>query len=274
MLPLALTRMSDRQPEAITMSINSASDHDGYDGLSAEARAEIRDRVNRPNIEFDDVIAAALANLDRLIDELIPASTRGKTKGDELWSCNPTRPDKTPESFSINKRTGKWHDFSGGDGGNIITLWKLVKGLTDNTDSIFAIAKFLHVPERDHKPEFRSKNTNEPGKIVAVYDYTDLNGTLLYQGVRYEPKDFRQRRPDGKGGWISNLDGVKGVIYRWPKIHKYPDASVFLCEGEKERIALHRPVTARQRLRATASGSMIASTRWPIATSSFLRIMT
>jgi len=39
-------------------------------------------------------------------------------------------------------------------------------------------------------------------KIVATYDYTDESGNLLFQVVRYDPKDFRQRRPDGKGGWI------------------------------------------------------------------------
>lgn len=38
-------------------------------------------------------------------------------------------------------------------------------------------------------------------RIVATYDYTDEAGTLLYQSVRYDPKDFKQRRPDGKGGW-------------------------------------------------------------------------
>src|SRR5262249_5124541 len=36
---------------------------------------------------------------------------------------------------------------------------------------------------------------------VASYDYRDEHGTLLYQVVRYEPKDFRQRRPDGNGDW-------------------------------------------------------------------------
>jgi hypothetical protein len=55
---------------------------------------EIRARCNRLNIDFDDVRAAILANLDDLIDDLIPVSSRGKTKGDEFWCCNPTRPDK------------------------------------------------------------------------------------------------------------------------------------------------------------------------------------
>ena len=28
-------------------------------------------------------------------------------------------------------------------------------------------------------------------KIIKTYDYRDENNTLLYQAVRYEPKDFR-----------------------------------------------------------------------------------
>ena len=39
---------------------------------------------------------------------------------------------------------------------------------------------------------------NEISQIVATYNYTDENGTLLFQCVRYEPKDFRQRQPDGQ----------------------------------------------------------------------------
>jgi hypothetical protein len=44
------------------------------------------------------------------------------------------------------------------------------------------------------------------GKIVATYDYKDENSVLLYQVLRYEPKDFRQRRPGGNGGWTWKLD--------------------------------------------------------------------
>src|SRR5262245_27745418 len=45
-------------------------------------------------------------------------------------------------------------------------------------------------------------NAAPKGNIVAIYDYTDDKGELLYQVVRLEPKSFRQRRPDGNGGWI------------------------------------------------------------------------
>src|SRR5262245_54489201 len=46
-------------------------------------------------------------------------------------------------------------------------------------------------------------STREPyRRIVAEYDYTDEHGDLLYQVVRFDPKDFRQRYPNGNGGWI------------------------------------------------------------------------
>src|SRR5262249_32228280 len=73
------------------------------------------------------------------------------------------------------------------------------------------------------------------GRIVETYDYTDEKGALLYQNARYEPKDFRQRQPDGKDGWIWNLNGCRRVPYRLPEIIAYPDAPLVLTEGEKDR---------------------------------------
>ena len=78
------------------------------------------------------------------------------------------------------------------------------------------------------------EDARQNGKIVATYDYTDNKGDLLYQVLRYEPKTFRQRRPDGKGGWIKNVEGCGRVLYRLPELLKYPDAGVFVCEGEKD----------------------------------------
>jgi hypothetical protein len=36
----------------------------------------------------------------------------------------------------------------------------------------------------------------------AVYPYTDESGRLLFEVVRFPGKQFRQRRPDSRGGWI------------------------------------------------------------------------
>jgi hypothetical protein len=77
------------------------------------------------------------------------------------------------------------------------------------------------------------------GKIIAVYDYTDPEGALLYQNVRYEPKRFAQRRPDGNGGHIWNLDGVdRRVPYRWRQLIDDAYAPVCFTEGEKDAATL------------------------------------
>jgi hypothetical protein len=67
---------------------------------------------------------------------------------------------------------------------------------------------------------------------VAEYDYRAEHGELLYQNIRYQPKDFRVRRPDGNGGWIWNLDGVRRVLYRLPEVIAASD--VLFVEGEKD----------------------------------------
>jgi RecA-family ATPase len=71
-------------------------------------------------------------------------------------------------------------------------------------------------------------------KIVAEYNYTDESRSLLYQVVRYDPKDFRQRQPDGNGGWIWSLGEKQRVLYRLSEVPQYPDGTVFVCEGEKD----------------------------------------
>jgi hypothetical protein len=70
------------------------------------------------------------------------------------------------------------------------------------------------------------------GQIVAAYDYTDEQGKLLYQVTRHVPKDFRQRRPDGNGGWTWGLKGTQRVPYRLPEVLKASE--VFIVEGERD----------------------------------------
>lgn len=85
-------------------------------------------------------------------------------------------------------------------------------------------------------------------RIVATYDYCDENGCLLYQAVRFEPKDFRQRRPatahprpHAKEDWHWNLTGTRRVLYRLPELLRAdPSETVWICEGEKDVEALRR----------------------------------
>jgi putative DNA primase/helicase len=72
-------------------------------------------------------------------------------------------------------------------------------------------------------------------EIVATYDFKDAKGVLLFQVVRWQPKGFSQRRPDGSGDWIWNLRGVKPVLYRLPELLSAdPREPVFVGEGEKD----------------------------------------
>jgi 5S rRNA maturation endonuclease (ribonuclease M5) len=73
---------------------------------------------------------------------------------------------------------------------------------------------------------------NGKARIVAAYDYHDAAGELLFQVTRWAAKNFRQRRPDGNGGWIWNLQGVERVPYRLPELLNASE--IYICEGEKD----------------------------------------
>jgi hypothetical protein len=76
--------------------------------------------------------------------------------------------------------------------------------------------------------------TKHGRRIVATYDYRDEAGKVLYQVVRYEPKDFRQRSPDGEGGWVWTTQGVRKVPYRLPRLLRTNRKYACIVEGEKD----------------------------------------
>jgi hypothetical protein len=81
------------------------------------------------------------------------------------------------------------------------------------------------------------------GEIVATYAYTDEAGRLLFETVRFaNPKDFRQRRPDGRGGHVWNLKGLRRVLYRFPEVLRAvkEGRTVYVVEGEKDADNLAR----------------------------------
>jgi AAA domain/Toprim-like len=83
---------------------------------------------------------------------------------------------------------------------------------------------------------------NGKAEIVATYDYTDEHGQLLYQAVRYFPKAFKRRRPDGNGGWTWKLDDTRLVLYRLPRVLAAVEAGevVYVVEGERDVHAVER----------------------------------
>src|ERR1035441_8951471 len=91
---------------------------------------------------------------------------------------------------------------------------------------------------------FNGKPSRNGGKaaMVAAYDYRDEGGNLLFQVCRFQPKDFRQRRPDATqpDGWLWKTQGVRRVLYRLPEALAAIQRGevVHVAEGEKDVAAL------------------------------------
>ena len=77
-------------------------------------------------------------------------------------------------------------------------------------------------------------------RIEEVYQYRDERGEVLSEVVRLKArledrKEFLQRRPDGNGGHVWSVQGVRRVLYRLPDlIETDPECVVFVVEGEKD----------------------------------------
>ncbi len=79
-------------------------------------------------------------------------------------------------------------------------------------------------------------------EFVAVYSYTDENRCTIFQVCRTRDKQFPQRHPDGKGGWVWGMKGVTPILYNLPTVIEAARAGglIFLVEGEKDADNLER----------------------------------
>ncbi len=99
-------------------------------------------------------------------------------------------------------------------------------------------ARSLWPEKREGTPAFKAT-------IIATYSYQPADGTEHFQVVRFQPKDFRQRRKPGPGDKSSDIRG--GWVWKLPKEHRFipyrlPEVAeaigaerpVFIVEGEKD----------------------------------------
>jgi len=95
------------------------------------------------------------------------------------------------------------------------------------------ILSALGLEPKDLFLDNENKPKNEP---LTTYDYRDANGKLLYQVCRFPNKRFVQRRSDGRGGWLYNLNGVQRVPYSLPAVIEAINAGeiIYIVEGEKD----------------------------------------
>jgi hypothetical protein len=133
-------------------------------------------------------------------------------------------------SFCVDLQKGVWSDYETGQGGGVLDLITREKGL--NGQDRFKWLEEHGFLSPSSKPNGRRDN------IVATYDYFDENGVLLFQVCRFDPKDFRQRRPDPHkpGEWIWSVKGIRQVPYRLPELSEKIalEQLVFIVEGERD----------------------------------------
>lgn len=136
-----------------------------------------------------------------------------QSRKDQWTACCPAHHDKNP-SLSV------------GIGENSKVLFRCHAGC-DYKD----IMRALNLPLSRNGGAFFNKK-----KEVAVYNYTDEEGCLQFQKVRYEPKTFLIRRPNGEGGFIWGLGEVKPVLYNLVSLANEDRSSelIFVVEGEKD----------------------------------------
>lgn len=167
-----------------------------------------------------------------------------------------TNGDTTPSLYLDRKRQRircMAQGCFGDQGQDVIGLVQTIEGLDFKTA--------LHKLAQQTGLNGHSTQPAQPSRIVANYDYQDEDGHLLYQVVRTAPgrngrrKDFRIRQPDGKNGWLWNVQEVRLVPYRLPELIA-STGPVIVVEGEACAEALHT-------LGLVATTNPMGAGKWP-----------
>ncbi len=162
----------------------------------------------------------------------------------------------THGSLAVDVVDGTWYDHENELGGGVLDLVMRETGRA----SVKAAIRWME--EQGIKPEDKPQ-PKQKARMVKAYDYVDENGELRYQVCRMEPKDFRQRKPDG-AGWSWSVKGVTPLPYRLGDMLNKPEATVLIVEGEKDADAL-----AALNLVATCNSG--GAGKWPDSITGYFR---
>jgi putative DNA primase/helicase len=108
----------------------------------------------------------------------------------------------------------------------------------------------------------RNQGRQSTSQPITKYPYVDETGKLLFEVLRFEPKDFRQRKPEADGGWSWHLNGVRRVLYQLPDVLSASDT--LITEGEKD-------CESARRLGFVATCNPGGAGKWKDEYSEFLR---
>lgn len=110
--------------------------------------------------------------------------------------------------------------------------------------SLDQICSSVGMDVKDLMPPRKEKEEEPRLTLVKVYNYYDEAGELLFQKQRFADqfgkKTFRQRKPDGKGGWTYSLGSTPKILYNLPAViaAKANGGHIWVVEGEKDADAV------------------------------------
>ena len=157
-----------------------------------------------------------------------------KKSGANWYARCPCRNDDMNPSLSIGQ---------GNDGRVLATCHRGGGCSLDQICDAMKLKKQDLFPKKDEEPtkvKVTSEKLSKSLSLIATYDYRDALGELLFQKQRFVDengkKTFRQRKPDGNGGWSYQLGEVPRVLYRLPQIANAVanNEVIWVVEGEKD----------------------------------------
>jgi len=131
------------------------------------------------------------------------------------------------------------HIAEGGDGRVLVTCHR---GTPCSLDQICAA---VGLDVKDLMPPRKEKDEEPRLTLVKAYNYYDQNGEMLFQKQRFVDqfgkKTFRQRKPDGRGGWTYSLGSTPKVLYNLPAVVQAAanGGHIWVVEGEKDADAVN-----------------------------------
>ena len=211
-------------------------------------------------IPFEAINAAALAVFPELVADWLPAGVR---KGNE-WTLGDLSGAKG-RSLSVNLRTAKWADFSGGGrGGDPLSLFAAIHyagdrveaarelgkrlGITADGSNAPRVAPVVHVTPRPVPNDWQpmdSRGVPEPDALLVkwdhVYRYVRSDGSVIGYVLRKNKPDGSRDKivplnygdKEGVAGWHFKHLASPRPLYNLDQLAARPDAPVLVVEGEK-----------------------------------------
>jgi hypothetical protein len=168
--------------------------------------------------------AKDLALLCEPVARLVWGEPSSETATELRWGTHGSR--------VVDRTNGVWFDHERGVGGGTLDL---VPAAT-NDGRLQWMRDHGLMTKAPSGPRKKRNGGRAPFTIITAYDYADESGVPLFQVVRLNPKGFRQRRPNGNGGWTWSLGKTRRVLYRLPEVRDAVAGGrmVLVVEGEKD----------------------------------------